>query len=1031
MHTPRSSFLVGFFLVGSFLMGCGLEAAPEVLSADSVATSRDALEGGPALAFAPVAVRTSPSTFDVFAPADDGRVWTRRFDENERTFGDWQRLESTSLPIGSSLSAVVDASGAVRLFTRHFVVNGVSTMQVRRTGATWAIVSDWRIIPFGMLLSRDAPAAVVDSAGITHLFAVRADTRELAKTSCSNVADCASAVPTWAPWVLQSLLVHSAPTVLAAAPGEFDAWFQGRDGRVREAHFGPRPYPYAPNWSTPFDTGASEPMRVFAATTGTSAPWTLATALSVDGRQGVHPLRNVRTNALGESNFRGTCGGNGAEAVLRLDLPQEARVQLDTAGADFDTVVYVRDASNAEVVDPLGTVGCNDDFNFTLQSALDLRLRAGTYYVFVDGYGAGSTNANRFPPVNVTITNISAPSAVRRVVDGVTLTDVYSVGFGGKLAVATRNGAAWSGWRVLEALDPVVTWGDLSESIGVSAVLSSKRPGCSHVFMREPGTRTVFEKGCTRALVSLDNHGGLSWSTPLVPTLLEDPFNHEWGQLNSAWNSSMYGSVSVPASSTVRVGLTASWPAELYALDFSDFRSDWEYSWAAAGDAHAWAALSSKESFDWWLAPGGAVYRTTELPMTVGTLRLVDHGACSTRIPWTDDLPYSSPHTGLLNQLQRVLNDSTYLGAATAMSSVSNHWSAQWLDNRFTPSFSHFSGDPRTGNHSDGFMFHNRVRLEDGWMSLEVGAAGHYVLGLVRGAPSVHTLSAHGFIDPSFTYGASFFAWNWHWPWRSPLGEGICDSKSKDEKIACLMHDELPVRLRGQFLAQMTAVLGDPMAMAACATPSDCTTGDASGWACVSGRCMVPIAPGAPGYLEGAYNYRTEYDVVASTPLLSNCAATAPDEPLDPFSLAQCQTVLTGALVNKGVDLATAEAWARDPSMVANRQFGCVVPPRPNCTPGLVDIPGYRCMDNDEPKGTGRFDPGTTSRGRCTWRPAMKRLVVSPQALELVWTEAGEAPSLSEKIVRTLAPASACSEPAPQPLGVVRAVPSASFLGSF
>src|SRR5439155_21606200 len=121
-------------------------------------------------------------------------------------------------------------------------------------------------------------------------------------------------------------------------------------------------------------------------------------------------------------------------------------------------------------------------------------------------------------------------------------------------------------------------------------------------------------------------------------------------------------------------------------------------------------------------------------------------------------------------------------------------------------------------------------------------------------------------------------------------------------------------------------------------TTSDCAGApysDASvtTWACHNDRCMVPITPSMDGYLASSptSNFRTEFDTAGGLLALTSCTPVDPGTPLSDGSLGVCRTVLENALVAHGVDSATAKSWVNDPSMAANRQFGCVVPQRPNC----------------------------------------------------------------------------------------------------
>lgn len=73
------------------------------------------------------------------------------------------------------------------------------------------------------------------------------------------------------------------------------------------------------------------------------------------------------------------------ERVYVLRVPEDSRVSL-RAAADYDVALYVR----ASCDDAATEVACNDDGDDTAHAALDLDLRAGTYFVFVDGYDTDS-----------------------------------------------------------------------------------------------------------------------------------------------------------------------------------------------------------------------------------------------------------------------------------------------------------------------------------------------------------------------------------------------------------------------------------------------------------------------------------------------------------------------------------------------------------------------------------------------------------------------------------------------------------------
>ncbi|MCA9524775.1 MAG: hypothetical protein KC549_00580, partial [Myxococcales bacterium] len=84
---------------------------------------------------------------------------------------------------------------------------------------------------------------------------------------------------------------------------------------------------------------------------------------------------------------RGSCGGAGEEIAHTFVAPAAGTFCARTEGSDYDTVVYVR----TDCADAASELGCNDDADGTLQSAVEFEAEAGaTYHVFVDGFaGAG------------------------------------------------------------------------------------------------------------------------------------------------------------------------------------------------------------------------------------------------------------------------------------------------------------------------------------------------------------------------------------------------------------------------------------------------------------------------------------------------------------------------------------------------------------------------------------------------------------------------------------------------------------------
>ncbi|MBW2699779.1 MAG: pre-peptidase C-terminal domain-containing protein [Deltaproteobacteria bacterium] len=109
------------------------------------------------------------------------------------------------------------------------------------------------------------------------------------------------------------------------------------------------------------------------------------TGLSCDSPLVLDPsLGSLTGNSTAASNQQeGTCSSaDGHELVYVFTLAQNMRVEFWTSGS-FDTVLYLRsncDSSASEVA-------CNDDDQGT-DSRIQADLGPGTYYVFVDGYGA-------------------------------------------------------------------------------------------------------------------------------------------------------------------------------------------------------------------------------------------------------------------------------------------------------------------------------------------------------------------------------------------------------------------------------------------------------------------------------------------------------------------------------------------------------------------------------------------------------------------------------------------------------------------
>ena len=65
-------------------------------------------------------------------------------------------------------------------------------------------------------------------------------------------------------------------------------------------------------------------------------------------------------------------------------------MHIDTFGSDYNTTLFLREGSCT------GTeAGCDEDAGFRTESALDLTLAAGTYYLAVDGADSTATGNYR------------------------------------------------------------------------------------------------------------------------------------------------------------------------------------------------------------------------------------------------------------------------------------------------------------------------------------------------------------------------------------------------------------------------------------------------------------------------------------------------------------------------------------------------------------------------------------------------------------------------------------------------------------
>jgi hypothetical protein len=90
-------------------------------------------------------------------------------------------------------------------------------------------------------------------------------------------------------------------------------------------------------------------------------------------------------NAAEMNNFTGSCGGgDGLDVCFTWAAAAADRYQFDSFGSDYDTVLYVNDATGTEI-------GCSDDSGGS-QSMVVADLGAGdSVTIVLDGWGAAST----------------------------------------------------------------------------------------------------------------------------------------------------------------------------------------------------------------------------------------------------------------------------------------------------------------------------------------------------------------------------------------------------------------------------------------------------------------------------------------------------------------------------------------------------------------------------------------------------------------------------------------------------------------
>ncbi|MDI7267887.1 MAG: hypothetical protein QME96_07825, partial [Myxococcota bacterium] len=115
----------------------------------------------------------------------------------------------------------------------------------------------------------------------------------------------------------------------------------------------------------------------------------------------------VGSTCAANNDYTASCGATAAspDVVFSLTLAGAADVTLDTVGSDYDAVLHVRSGATC----PGATeTACDDNSagGTPGQARIMRRLAAGTYWVIVDGAGAGSRGSFT---LNVTVTATPTP----------------------------------------------------------------------------------------------------------------------------------------------------------------------------------------------------------------------------------------------------------------------------------------------------------------------------------------------------------------------------------------------------------------------------------------------------------------------------------------------------------------------------------------------------------------------------------------------------------------------------------------------
>jgi hypothetical protein len=105
--------------------------------------------------------------------------------------------------------------------------------------------------------------------------------------------------------------------------------------------------------------------------------------LSEVGQQGGQVMYDTR----GQPTVgRALCGGGGGQSVVAITLDRASALRATIIASTHDTLIHLRRVCD----DAASELACNDDFNGLNSQISVARLEAGTYFLFLDGFGGGS-----------------------------------------------------------------------------------------------------------------------------------------------------------------------------------------------------------------------------------------------------------------------------------------------------------------------------------------------------------------------------------------------------------------------------------------------------------------------------------------------------------------------------------------------------------------------------------------------------------------------------------------------------------------